>query len=240
MPLPETTPFYPADQEKLGQDFLSEGYIIREVADRPALDAIRAEIVTILANEMGQPVPDDHQAFLDHAHEFISISDLNQIRLAIYRAINAGTWLRPNYFSLGQPYVENLVGNELAMQNRVNLSIQMPDDTTSLLGIHADVFSGETPYQVVQWVPLVDVKDTKSMFFLPQSKSTDALDRIKEFESGGMAALFKAVENDLIWLEIPYGSVAIFSPNCLHGNVLNEETETRWSLNCRFTGLCTP
>jgi sporadic carbohydrate cluster 2OG-Fe(II) oxygenase len=116
----------------------------------------------------------------------------------------------------------------------------MPDDTTSLLGIHADVFSGETPYQVVQWVPLVDVKDTKSMFFLPQSKSTDALDRIKEFESGGMAALFKAVENDLIWLEIPYGSVAIFSPNCLHGNVLNEETETRWSLNCRFTGLCTP
>ena len=29
-------------------------------------------------------------------------------------------------------------------------------------------------------------------------------------------------------------------PNLLHGNVVNREEKTRWSLNCRFTGLFTP
>jgi sporadic carbohydrate cluster 2OG-Fe(II) oxygenase len=34
--------------------------------------------------------------------------------------------------------------------------------------------------------------------------------------------------------------VLVFSPNFLHGGVVNEEPETRWSMNCRFTGLFTP
>ena len=39
---------------------------------------------------------------------------------------------------------------------------------------------------------------------------------------------------------IAYGKVLIFCPNFLHGNVVNEEPTTRWSMNCRFTGLFTP
>jgi sporadic carbohydrate cluster 2OG-Fe(II) oxygenase len=52
--------------------------------------------------------------------------------------------------------------------------------------------------------------------------------------------LYEDVKNDLIWLKIPYGKVLIFSPNFLHGNIVNTETTTRWSCNVRFTGLFTP
>ncbi len=238
--LPKAESFYSKEHEILAEAFLGQGYVIREVADRDALDACRAAIVELLAEALGEDLPDDPAAFLNQVHERIPVTELNEIRLAIYRGMNALPWLRPTYFSLGRPLLEALVGNELAMQNRVNLSIQMPNDRSSLLDIHADVFSGETPYQVVQWVPLVDVSATKSMFFLPQEESRAVVENMSDFGPGGMSALFDAVKDDLVWLDVSYGSVVIFSPNCLHGNVVNVEAETRWSLNCRFTGLFTP
>ena len=58
--------------------------------------------------------------------------------------------------------------------------------------------------------------------------------------AGGMKALYDDVKKDLIWLTVPYGKVLIFCPNFLHGNILNVEPTSRWSLNVRFTGLFTP
>ena len=60
-----------------------------------------------------------------------------------------------------------IVGNELVMQNKVNLSIQLPNDDSSLLPIHSDTWSGDSPFEVVVWLPLVDCDTTKSMYILP-------------------------------------------------------------------------
>ena len=48
---------------------------------------------------------------------------------------------------------------------KINLSIQMPNDKDSLLDLHSDIYAGESPFQVVVWIPLVDAYKTKSMFF---------------------------------------------------------------------------
>jgi len=228
-----------ADAE-LSSDFLEHGYVIRAVDDREALDALRREVTGLVAAQLGRDMPNDPAAFLDNIHNIVAVPALNQLRLAVYRAMNAEPWCRPTYFRLGRSYLEALVGNELAMQNRINLSIQMPEDDSSLLDIHADVFGGETPFQVVQWLPLVDCYDTKSMFILPRPKTEAVLPRLAELGEGGMAELFRLVERDLIWLDVPYGTTLIFSPNCLHGNIVNRVPTTRWSMNCRFTGLFTP
>jgi sporadic carbohydrate cluster 2OG-Fe(II) oxygenase len=219
-------------------EFMTNGYIIRDVEDRPALDMMRRELVKIACKLADQKLPDDDGAFLDNVHKVIPVDKLNNFRLGVYREMNAHAWFRPTYFKLTRRMIEGLVGNELAMQNRINFSIQMPNEQTSLLDIHADVFSGETPYQVVQWLPLVDVFKTKSMFILPRKKSEPVTDRFKDFPD--MRGLFDHVKKDLIWLDIPYGKVLIFCPNFLHGNVVNSEETTRWSMNCRFTGLFTP
>ena len=42
------------------------------------------------------------------------------------------------------------------------------------------------------------------------------------------------------WLELKYGQVLIFDQSIPHGNVVNNEIETRWSMNCRFKGIFTP
>ena len=71
---------------------------------------------------------------------------------------------------MAKPYIEAIAGNELAMQ-KINLSIQLPQDDSSLLAVHSDVWGRATsPFEIVVWVPLVDCYKTKTMYILPPKK----------------------------------------------------------------------
>lgn len=234
------TEFYDSEELKLTEEFLANGYVIPEVDDREALDAIRDHVVAIVAEKLGCEIPDDPGTFLNSVHEILPVDDLNDVRLHTYRTMNEAEWFRPTYFKLARNTLRSLVGNELAMQNKINLSIQYPNDDSSLLGIHSDAFGGETPFQTVCWIPLVDCSRTKSMYILPPGPNQETLRDMALIEEGGMSALYEKVRDDLIFLDVPYGTALVFSPNLLHGNTVNEEPETRWSMNCRFTGLFTP
>src|SRR3546814_6522586 len=115
----------------------------------------------------------------------VAVSAVNALRLHVFNGLNAQPWCRPTYLALGRPVIDAVVGNELAMQNKVNLSIQMPRDETSTLAVHADVWSAETPYEVVQWTPLVDVHDTKAMYILPPAVNRPVRERMSSLRDGG-------------------------------------------------------
>src|SRR5215471_14755825 len=225
---------------KIADDFLDRGYVVLDVEDRPALDELQSAIVMAAARTIGLTVKFDNLNPWTEFLDTISITHdrLNAIRLHLYSVLNQLPSVRDRYFSLARTALEELVGNELVMQRNINLSIQVPHDKTSLLDIHADAFGGESPFQVVMWLPLVDCYRTKSMFILPRAKSEAITASLASFAS--MKAIHEHVKDDLVWLDVPYGRVLIFSPNCLHGNVVNEEETTRWSLNCRFKSLFSP
>ena len=42
------------------------------------------------------------------------------------------------------------------------------------------------------------------------------------------------------WIDVKKGEGIIFSPNCLHGNILNTEKKTRVSINIRYKNLFSP
>ena len=52
--------------------------------------------------------------------------------------------------------------------------------------------------------------------------------------------IFNLIKKDLVWLKVNYGEILIFDQSLPHGNVVNREKETRWSMNIRFKGLFTP
>lgn len=235
-----TEAFYDPEELSLTETFFTDGHVVKEVDDREALDAMRDHIVGIVCDKLNCERPNDPETFLNTIHERLPVADLNDVRLHTYRTMNDAPWFRATYFKLARQTIRALVGNELAMQNKVNLSIQYPRDDSSLLGIHCDVFGGETPFQVVCWIPLVDCFKTKSMYILPPEPNQKALRGMATIEEGGMQTLYEDVKQDLRFLDVPYGTALVFSPNLLHGNTVNEETETRWSMNCRFTGLFTP
>ncbi len=201
------------------------------------MEYIKNHLQDISEKEVG--VSSDSNIF-NHFHNYIDKKNINHARLNIIKNINKIPDFRNHYYSLSKFLLETIVGNELSMQLRINMSIQMPYDETSILPIHSDTWAGDSPYEVVIWVPFVDCFKTKSMFILPQNKTENLDNFIKEKQDKTSVDLMKKIEKDIIYLDIPYGYVLVFNQSLPHGNTLNLEDETRFSMNCRFKSVFSP
>mgnify|MGYP001264131498 FL=1 len=136
--------------------------------------------------------------------------------------------------------MDEIVGNEVAIQRRVNLSIQLPNDNSSLLPVHADTWSGDSPFEAVLWLPLVDCYDTKSMYILNPNDSNELTKEFVELENLNAEDIFNKIKDKVEWINIKFGEFMIFNQSLPHGNVVNLINQTRWSLNCRFKSLYSP
>jgi len=232
--------FLNKDEQELTEEYLEQGYVIRPVADLVALNWIKDKFINLSKKEFGAVVETDGNKWLNLIHDNVPVNLLNDFRLKMIGSINSEPELREKYFRLARPYLEMLVGNELAMQLRVNLSIQLPQDNSSLLPIHADTWSGDSPFEVVVWIPLVDCYGSKSMYILPPEQYNQ-LELAFASQSGNSSEeLFQTISDQVRWLEVKYGEVLIFNQALPHGNRVNTENETRWSMNCRFKSVFTP
>ena len=127
------------------------------------------------------------------------------------------------------------------MQRNMGFSILLPEDDSSIIHLHSDTWGSEcSPFEVVLWVPFVDCFRTKSVFICPPEKDRQWKEKISDFSDKGTDALYNAVEPDLVWPDVPYGQVLLFTPTVMHGGRVNKEQTTRWSINIRFKGLFTP
>ena len=241
--MPDARPQWAFDRDEpsaLSETFLRRGIIKIAVEDRAALDAIRDTVARAAAGWLGMPLPADVTAFLNTAHERIPVDRLNDCRLSVIGSMNKEPWLRPAYAALARRTLETLVGNELAMQRQINLSVQLPHDAGSLLPVHSDVWAGDSPYEVVLWVPYVDCARTKSMYFCDAARDAEVQSRLADLRGGTVEDLYRLIESDVEFIDIAYGEVLVFTQNILHGNRVNVEPETRWSSNCRFKSLLSP
>lgn len=232
--------FLTESENQLSREYSERGYVIRPAADEEALAWIREQFIALIRETLGLSAIADPEMLLNQIHQKVSVPELNAFRLQMIRGINAIAEFRAMYFRVARPYLETLVGNELSMQLRVNLSIQYPGDDSSLLPVHADTWSGDSPFEVVVWLPLVDCYGTKAMYLLPPQES-ESLSREFRARSGSSSEdLYQAIASDVKWLQVKYGEVLLFNQGLPHGNRVNDESETRWSMNCRFKGVFTP
>lgn len=231
--------FLTAEETQTTRTFLDQGYVIQSAESPTDLDRIRT-LVTDAAAEYLKVGPENVAGLLDNVHTMVTPQALNNLRLHVIQRLNQAPWVRPAYYRLGRSLLGMLVGNELAMQLRLNLSIQLPEDSGSLLPVHADTWSGDSPFEVVLWAPLVDCYGTKSMFLLPPKPTARLHNEFPEFGGMNSEALYKKIEPDLTWMEVNYGEVLLFNQNLPHGNRVNGEALTRWTLNCRFKAVFTP
>ena len=224
---------------ELGDRYQENGYVIVPVANLGEFQRIQKlvvdSVVAILSSGETDP-----ESLLNGIHEKVSVGELNSFRLEMIRRMNAESWFRSSYFDLARSTLERIVGNELAMQLRVNLSIQLPEDEGSLLPVHADVWSGDSPFETVVWVPLVDCFDSKAMYLLPPTADQELRKNFGQYVGGSSEELFQQIKNEVVWIEIKAGEVLVFNQNLPHGNRVNKTAETRWSMNCRFKGVFTP
>jgi sporadic carbohydrate cluster 2OG-Fe(II) oxygenase len=227
----------------LSREYIESGYLVRSVADIGAYNRIREAVSSTTAQILGLTNNVDPNVLLDLIHNYVNPKELNAFRLEIINSLKQNPNIRNDYFQVAKPFLEALVGNELAMQRQLNLSIQLPGDDSSLLALHADTWSGDSAYEVVVWLPLVDCFRTKAMYILPPEHAREfELKSNTDLGSPGVnsESLFELIKDKVIWIEINREQVLIFDQTLPHGNRVNDETETRWSLNCRFKSVFTP
>lgn len=206
--------FISPEEQDVIDTFLANGYIVQPVEDMTWLSYLK-----MLVRPHEPPRP---------------FAGLNDLKLACMKALNEDDLSRKAYYEIGKKLLHTLVGNELAMQKKFNLNIQVPHDDRNLLPIHADTWTGDSPFQVVQWVPLVDCYRTKALWILPQK-------HMDKFQwEGDAEEMFKRIEPYIEYVPVKYGEVLVFNSTLPHGNRVNREDSTRWSINLRFKGVFTP
>lgn len=227
-------------RNKAERQFVQNGYVIQDVEDSAALEKIRAEVVRLSCEFLKIDIPGDEQSFLDNIKDVVEIERLNEFRLYIIQGMQSKTWFREAYFACASKTIQDIVGNDLAMQRNMGLSIQIPRDTSSILPLHSDVWGSEcSAFESVVWLPLVDCYRTKSMFVLPPEKDFIWREKVVEYRDSS-EKLFHAIEPHVEWLDVKFGQIVVFTPTVMHGNRLNEEETARWTFNIRFKGLYTP
>ena len=228
------------NEHRINKSYLSNGYVIEKSEEKEALRQIRSVFIKNINRLLPKTKNKKDDFVLNNIHKFIDLKDLNSFRLEIIHKINNTNNFKKNFFKVSKKMVESIVGNELVMQTKINLSIQIPKDDSSLLPVHADTWSGLSPFESVVLIPLVDCFKTKSMFILPanKSKKIDKIFNQKKLKT--TKDIFKYIKKDIKWLKINYGQILIFDQTLPHGNVINKENETRWTMNCRFKSVFTP
>jgi len=232
--------FLNASDQALGNELLEAGFVVRPCESPSTLDTLRYSLLQEANTKLRSHDIDTTITDLGKSHLSIPKTLINDIRLQLFANLNTDPLIRRQYFDLAASLLQSLVGNELAMQNKVNLSIQQPHDETSVLELHSDVWTGDSPFQVVLWVPLTDSIASNAMFFLSPKKSREAYGRAIAGELRSMGEIQKAYASHLKPIEIRYGDILIFDSSCFHGNQINTTSHSRWSLNCRFTSLLAP
>ena len=106
--------------------------------------------------------------------------------------------------------------------------------------LYIQIFGRRLSIEAVVWIPLVDCFKTKSMYILKANKYRKFEKNFKKFSKKDSSYIFKKIQKDLKWVNIKKGYALIFNQSLPHGNVINLESETRWSLNCRFKSLFSP
>lgn len=166
---------------------------------------------------------------LEQLHEVLSITEVNSYRLKQIAEINSSDSKIESLIEPFWPSISQIIGGDCLRQKRINLVVHLPGDDTSVIPIHSDVKTGNSPFELGLWLPLTSCNRENTMWILPWQ---EWLKSNRKFPHE-VDERFVPIISD--------GSDALFFKHFLpHGNEKNCSTQTRVSLNIRFKGLFSP
>lgn len=222
--------------KKIEDKFIQNGYFISEIENIKEFEKMDRDFYKVV-----QKISKIKSNFkLEDFHKHVNYSEINDLRVEIFREFNKSDVIN-RFYEFARDGIDHIVGNELAFQKQINLSIQMPNDKSSTLNMHSDSFNGESPFQVVLWIPLVDTNKTNSMFILSPKDNLSLIKEMRNYkDKQGIEKIYKKYQKKSKFLNLKKGQYLIFSSNLMHGNVINKEKTTRWSFNTRVKSLFSP
>ena len=217
--------------------FQENGYLIKKIEDIKSLNYISKKIENFLFKKKKLR---NKNISLNKLHKHINKISLNNMRISLIKKINQDHKFSYNYYNIAKSTLDYLIGNEVAMQKNINVSIQTPRDKDSMLSMHSDIHAGESPFEVVAWLPLTDVDSNSMSMFITKPKFNKIINKAVTNSKKNINEIYKKNKKKFKFIKIKFGEILIFSPILLHGNTINETNNTRISMNCRFKSLLSP
>ena len=113
--------FFTPEEITLSNYFLRNGFVVCDAESPQILESIRQDVSETAINWLRQSQLESKAFELSNSHNFVTNEQINDLRLTIFTEINKVTDIRQRYFWLARKSLAALVGNELAMQNKVNM-----------------------------------------------------------------------------------------------------------------------
>ncbi len=176
---------------------------------------------------------------LENFHEAVGPQQTNSTRMKIIDFINKDDSIKLQILNNIKKELIDIIGPDIAVQKNINVVITQPLDKTSQIPLHSDTLTGHSIFELVIWIPLTKVYGTQSLFILP----LEIWKKTPDFWSTGeltINALMKKYQNDFIYLNLNPFDIVLFWHHLPHGNVTNQESISRCSLNFRIKNLFSP
>lgn len=217
--------------------FLEKGYVILPANNMAVLIDMRNKIfehAKKMVNYRHEPV----EEFFDKFHHYkLTGSELNEKRVALFNALAQQLDIGQMIYEAYSHVLLELLGPDLVVQKGANVVIQQPGDP-NFSPTHRDA-PPHSYFEIVVWLPLTDIYETKGMYVLNKEQSAQAVSLLAKGEEG--YEQFKAFgAKEGMRLKMSFGEALFFWPGLVHGITVNNEEETRWSLNIRYKNIFSP
>lgn len=216
-----------------------KGFVVIDAEEPHYLDTLRSQIFRFTQEIFGLPPSDPTEGF-NNLHRNLrpmSAGEFNQARVELIRRITSNCDAKELVFKAFEEQLRGLLGPDILAQKNCNLVLQPPGDPNPS-EIHRDA-PANSPYEIVTWVPLVDCYATKAMYIIDADLTREAFSRLDEYPDDweGFEDYAKSLA---VRPSVAFGQALIFHTGCLHGSDINEEPETRVSINIRYKSLFSP
>jgi sporadic carbohydrate cluster 2OG-Fe(II) oxygenase len=218
------------------EEIEKRGFVVDPSDSKEALEKLRNFLEKTATEELQSVNSFDGSIDLNNIHHFVKAEQINAIRIKMFRRINEENWRELVWQAAGRRIME-MLGPDILIQPKLNLSIVMPGDKASGLDAHSDSWSGDSPFQLNVWIPITDADVENSMYVLPEEKSLEIFEIIqKKAEIPSKSSCYEKSE----CVEAKFGEIVYFNPLLIHGSIPNTSVRTRVSLNVRFKSMFSP
>ena len=135
--------------------------------------------------------------------------------------------------------VKALCGDQLLLQRRATIIMNLPGDNQRRQWPHYEMMSGISPTTFTLWMPLHDIDDDAGIFYVEDKESNHIM---REEYSRGLVNSPQITEllGDRIPSRLKYGQAIVFNPFIIHGNVAFVSNLARIAVSIRFQSLSDP
>ncbi|ATH09186.1 hypothetical protein BIY24_14900 [Halobacteriovorax marinus] len=174
---------------------------------------------------------------LSNIHKKVDRDEINEVRLSLSKSLSTSE-MREKILTLVEEQMISLIGPEIAVQKNINVTLHIPQIENNITPLHSDVLCGNSPYEVVVWIPLCETKKTQSMYLFDRETTFEILSSFDKLKC--RRKVLEEFKDRKHYLELNVGDILIFSPTLIHGSSINSEDISRISLNLRFKSLHSP